>query len=503
MKARSTNQEQYLEGGGLDGNLLSAARLLSTAKLTTLFNLPFAIAAAWLLWRSLDWPLVGDATIFHFIAGQFQMGAVPYRDIFDINMPLIYYIHTAVIAIGGMSDVAWRAFDLTAAVLMSGLILMLVWPAGRAVAILAVLLVLVIHLLLGPYSAGQRDFLMSIPALAAALASVKAAEDQQHGGFYLILVGAFATIAASIKPSGMLLLLLPVFARVQRDWRALLWLVIGAAGVGFLVYGPLAAWGGLEPFITRMQDMMPRYASLGTRTVPEIAEDAVVWLAPTAGLALAAVLNIRAPKPPRVRVMIGLTLFGLIHLLLQRKGWFYHVYPLGIGLACWGAWGLASLPPWRAAVCLLVTASAPFWLAQDEALIRARMYLVLHSASSMQAALEERLPRGARVQVLDSDYGAFLAMARAGMRQATPHMQWFSLVFAEDSVRHDFLAALEDNPPAAILLTNSQWPQPDGFDAADRWPKFAALLASRYVLDRSENENGIAWRLYLRRASPA
>jgi hypothetical protein len=266
----------------------------------------------------LDWPLIGDATIFHFIAGQFRMGAVPYRDIFDINMPLLYYIHAAVVAIGGMGDQAWRALDLTAAVLMSGLILMLVWPAGRAVAILAVLMMLVTHLLLGPYSAGQRDFLMSIPALAAALASVKAAEDQQHGGFYLILVGAFAMIAASIKPSGMLLLLLPVFARVQRDWRALLWLVIGAAGVGILVFGPLAAWGGLQPFITRMRDMMPRYASLG-RTVPEVAEDAVVWLAPTAGVALAAVLNIHAPKPPRVRVMIGLTLFGLIHLLLQRK----------------------------------------------------------------------------------------------------------------------------------------------------------------------------------------
>jgi hypothetical protein len=61
------------------------------------------------------------------------------------------------------------------------------------------------------------------------------------------------------------------------------------------------------------------------------------------------------------------------------------------------------------------------------------------------------------------------------MRQATPHIQWFSLVFADDSVRHEFLAALEDNPPVAILLTNSQWPQPDGFDAADGWAKFAML----------------------------
>jgi hypothetical protein len=195
--------------------------------------------------------------------------------------------------------------------------------------------------------------------------------------------------------------------------------------------------------------------------------------------------------------MIGLSLFGLIHLLLQRKGWFYHVYPLGIGLACWGAWSLASLPPWRAVICLMVTAITPVWLAQDGALIRTRMYQVLHSASAMQAALEERLPRGARVQMLDSDYGGFLAMARAGMRQATPHIQWFSLIFAEDSVRRDFLAALEDDPPAAVLLTNSQWPQPDGFDAADHWPQLAALLASRYVLDRSESKNGLAWRLYL------
>jgi hypothetical protein len=217
---------------------------------------------------------------------------------------------------------------------MSILILMLVWPAGRAVAILAGLVLLVTHFLLGPYSAGQRDFLMSIPALAATLASAKAAEDQEHGRSYLMLVGAFAMIAASIKPSDMLLLLLPVFARVGLDWRKSLWVIIGAASIAILVFGPLAAWGGLEPFITTMQGIMPRYASLGTRTVAEISEDVVVWLAPIAGLALAAVLNIFAPKPPRMRVMIGLTLFGLIHLLVQRRGWFYHVYPLGVGLAC-------------------------------------------------------------------------------------------------------------------------------------------------------------------------
>ena len=151
-------------------------RLMYTSKLINSFNLALAVVVAALLWRSLDWRVVGDAAIFHFIAVQMQMGAVPYRDIVDINMPLIYLIHAAIVTIGGVGDVMWRVFDLTAAGLMSGLILMLVWPAGRAAAIHAVLIVLVIHLLLGPYAAGQRDYLMSIPALGAALASAKSAE---------------------------------------------------------------------------------------------------------------------------------------------------------------------------------------------------------------------------------------------------------------------------------------------------------------------------------------
>jgi hypothetical protein len=117
----------------------------------------------------------------------------------------------------------------------------------------------------------------------------------------------------------------------------------------------------------------------------------------------------------------------------------------------------------------------------------------------MQLALQSRLPPGARVQVLDSDNGAFLAMARAGMRQATPHIQWFSLLLAGDSVRQNFITALKADPPAAVLITNAQWPQDSGFDAADRWPAFAALLASQYDLDQTGDADGMAWRLYVRR----
>jgi hypothetical protein len=469
-----------------------------TTRLVTLFNLPLAVACGLLLWRSLDWPLVGDAAIFHFIAGQMRMGAVPYRDIVDINMPLIYLVHAAVVAVGGMSDVAWRAFDLISAALMSGLILALVWPAGRAPAIHAALIVLATHLLLGPFAAGQRDYLMPIPALAAALVSARAAENPQRRCLELLLAGACAMIAAAIKPSGLLLLALPAVTMGGLRRREAAWIAAGAAGTGLVLLAVLAAWGALAPFVAMLRGLLPLYAALETRKLSDIVRDTAGWLAPTDGLALAAALAIALPKPPRARAMIGLTLFGLIHLLAQGKGWFYHGYPLAIGLACWGAWSLAALSSLRAALCLTITAATLAWLVPP-ALTQPRAYPAVPAASAMQKALQERLPRGARVQVLDSDAGAFIAMARAGMRQATPHIQWFSLLLAPDSARRDFVAALAADPPAAILLTNSQWPKPSGFEAADRWPEFAALLRSRYVLDRTEDEHSIVWRLYLRR----
>jgi hypothetical protein len=474
------------------------AALSSKIDLVTIANVPLALAVAVLLWHSLDWPLIGDAAIFHFIAEQMRMGAIPYRDIYDVNMPLVYVVHAGIVAVGGMSDVASRAFDLGCAAAMSALILMLVWPAGRPVAIHAALIAVATHLLLGPYSASQRDYLMSIVALGVTLASVRAAETPEPGRMNFVVAGAGAAIAACIKPTGILLLALPALGMARLRWHDVIWTAIGAAVVALLMLGLLAAFDALWAFVAMVRELIPAYASMGSRPLYDVVRDTAVWLAPVGGLALAAALNISAPKRPRERVFIALTLFGLIHLFAQRKGWFYHVYPLGLGLTCWGAWSLGRLSTWRSALCVTVTAAALAWLV-PAALTQASSYPALRTASAMQLALQSRLPPGAWVQVLDSDNGAFLAMARAGMRQATPHIQWFSLLLAGDDVRENFIAALNADPPAAVLITNAQWPRDSGFDAADRWPAFATLLASQYELAQTGDESGMAWRLYVRR----
>jgi hypothetical protein len=472
---------------------------LSTSRLIAIADLPLVVLTAWLLGRSLSWPLTGDAAIFHFMANQFLMGLVPYRDLADINMPLIYGIHAAVIWIGGLSDAAWRAFDLLAAAAMSALIVMLVRPAGWAAAILALLAMLATHLLLGPLAAGQRDYLIAVLAVAVAWFSAAASEAPQRRAIYLLAAGAGAMIAASLKPSALLLYLLPVLTIGRPRIRDIAWLTAGALGAGFALFGTLAALGGLGAFITMLHTLLPRYASLNQPTIWEVLQ-ALAGLAPLAGLAVAAGLGIARAQPPRMRAAMGVAAFGLIHLLVQRKAFFYHVYALGAGLACGGALSLATLARWRALACLALVVATVGWQAVA-ASRRVDRYPELLASAAMQAALESALPRGARVQVIDSDRGALLAVARADMRQATPHMQSFSLILTDEKERAAFLAALAADPPAAILLTNDVWPQGPGFPSLDNWQEFKAFLASHYDARFIGHQDYIDWRLYLRRSS--
>ena len=290
--------------------------------------------------------------------------------------------------------------------------------------------------------------------MAGAFVSARAAEDPRRRWIYLLLAGAFGMTAALIKPTAMLLIALPVLAIGWLRLGEIAWIVVGAAATALPVFALLAVRGGLYDFVIMLQELLPLYAALETRPILEVLS-AVEWMMATGGLAVAAALSIAAPKPPRVRVMIGLTVFGLIHLLAQRKGWSYHIYPLAVGTACWGAWSLAFLSRWRVIACLAITAATLCWLVPGSC-YRPEFYVAFAAASGMQSALEAAWPRRAGA---DAGTGwCFLVMARAGMRQATPHIQWFSLLVSEPAKRRVFLASLKAHPPVAFLLTNSQWP---------------------------------------------
>src|SRR5207244_6227516 len=95
----------------------------------------FAVVVATLAWRSRGWPLIHDAPIMHYIAWRIAEGAVPYRDVFDMNFPGVYLLHLLVVTTLGAGDVAWRLFDLAWLAVTGALLFAIAAPWGRPAAL--------------------------------------------------------------------------------------------------------------------------------------------------------------------------------------------------------------------------------------------------------------------------------------------------------------------------------------------------------------------------------
>jgi hypothetical protein len=482
--------------------------------LTISLSVALGCFTAWLVWVSLDWPIAADGGFFHFIGAQILLGEVPYRDLFDINLPLIFLLHAAVIAIGGTGDWAFRLFDLGILTLVGVLTVALVWPAGRTLATLAALSIVSAHLMFGPFAAGQRDYVLLVPALAVALLSAYAWEQPDLRFPLLMAVGVVSALAALIKPTGALLAFFP-FLGGRFRWPDAAWVLGGASAMAFTAFTALAAVGALGPFFIAMTVGLPIYTNIQDLSIGALLLR-VGWALPSKGVrwgfALAVLLGLRSPQPPRARMMIGLTIFGLVHFLVQRNGYWYHIYPLLAGIFCWGAWSIQQIPP-PAALLVIAVISASFGTRSINVIELVRKLdlnrlVAVQATEVIEASLSSRLRPGARVQLLDTASPASLAMARAGMRQATPYFQWYFLLLGPDVWRTEFIEALKANPPDAVLVTDWQWPLKDGFQALEGWPELVAELACCYVLAESRTMDGplhswfgftsVSWRLYLR-----
>ena len=70
-----------------------------------------ATLVGWLAWRSLGWPLVHYAPLMHYVAWRIAEGAVPYRDLFDMNFPGVYLLHLLVVRTLGAGDLPCRSTE--------------------------------------------------------------------------------------------------------------------------------------------------------------------------------------------------------------------------------------------------------------------------------------------------------------------------------------------------------------------------------------------------------
>jgi hypothetical protein len=489
-----------------------------------------AVVAIRLAWLSRDWPLIHDAPVMHYIAWLIERGAVPYRDVFDMNAPGIYVLHWAVLRGLGGGAVAWRVFDLGWLALTALLLAWYARPFGAFPAAVAGLLFAVYHLAGGVWLAGQRDF------LACAFLVAGAGLVASAGGLARpILAGVAAGVSVAVKPpAGLFMVVLAVAAALaarregRRWWPASLAVVASGAVAPLACLGWLAATGGLGAFVAVFWEyVLPLYSRLA-RVAPWTAlgwwpSGYAVWALFAVLVACACAVSrwdlrrglVLPDRPARARLVHrvsrwdlrrGLALagvgYGVDHFVIQGKGWEYQLYPLAVfaslaaGLAFAASWRPAR---WIAALALALLAlqlyakgldeTHPPWIAAKAARVRA-----------IVGDLRGRLGPADTVQVLDTSEGGIDALYVLGVREPTRFIYDFHFFHDEDRpvirrLRAEFLAALAARRPAFIVLLERGWPA-GGYERLARFPGLANWMATEYRLDRE----GDGYRIYAERA---
>jgi hypothetical protein len=278
---------------------LEPARIfrLDPVRFFRLFRLALALslsvsALIFFLW-SWRWPLVGDASLIHYIGFLIERGWAPYRDLVDMNMPGSYLIELAAMHLFGFGDLAWRLFDFTLLGIACAAFVTIVdlgkagpGKAGRGswlAAVFASCLFIVIHGRDGLAEGGQRDLTMAV-LLIAATAFLFAAVRRSTvritptaswlAAAFGLLSGVAITIKPTVIPVAIAQILLAVFAirGSDRDHppsrivlrfllpAGLAWLVAPVIVLVFLLHER-----ALAAFLADLHGLIPYYATLGHR----------------------------------------------------------------------------------------------------------------------------------------------------------------------------------------------------------------------------------------------
>lgn len=453
---------------------------------------------------SFRWPLIHDAQLMDYIAWRITSGEVPYRDIFDINMPATYLIHVGVLWLFGSGDLGWRSFDFLWLTATAGALYCFGRPISRWGALLSGIFFFAWHLSQGALSLGQRDFLLCLFLILAAHFVARSVEAGGNRSF-AFWAGALLGLGASMKPYVAIYAALALVVMVSYLWREGKPQRMGAAGV-FLAGAAVApvlicVWldlaGGLHPlFQMVVQYLIPYYSKLG-----RISTAALAWqlLKPNLFWALVAAIPWeRSPHGPRYALGTLGVVYGVLHYALPARDWWYHEYPFHLFFFVMIAMSLASLlsrPKAKSRVCALLClllceyplALSNYRVAREpmsgsEVLDKKRVL------DSLVAYLRPRVDRRLdTIQTMDTVGGGVNALFVLRVRSATrfvTDLGLFSLV-NEPVVRDmqaQFMEEARANAPKYVVLFRFSWPA-TGYGRFRDFPEFCQWLDQSYVKD--------------------
>ncbi len=124
-------------------------------------------SVAWAVAGTLHWPIVGDAPLLHYVCFLMDHGKLPYRDVFDMDMPGTYALEWAAIHLLGPGALAWRFTDFVLVAVIGGAMVAISLPVDWLAGAFAGAMFALIHFRDGPTHTGQRDLMMTAMLLPA------------------------------------------------------------------------------------------------------------------------------------------------------------------------------------------------------------------------------------------------------------------------------------------------------------------------------------------------
>jgi hypothetical protein len=491
---------------------------------TCLKLLRLAIAASLLVstllfvvW-SIHWPLVGDASLIHYIGFVIAHGRAPYRDLGDMNMPGSYLIEMAVMKTFGGGALAWRIFDFSLLAIAAGAYSVVTRRGGGFAAIFPACLFALIHGRDGLAQGGQRDLTMAVLLVAATAVLFLAVERRAWWG--VVAFGLIAGVAFTIKPTALPLSLsqLAIAMWVMRRPRpmsqkrdmghpvlhpvwTLFWAAVGMVAGPLLALAFLIQQGSLRAFWIGLHTIVPFYESLGHRPLGYLLQHSVSPLMALVILWFAVLALARPQLDWRRGMLLCGVAFGLVSYLVQARGWPYYRYPLLafllplMALDFTSAMSLFEGRLFRTRVAAVLALAAlcagGFWLGPQSAVI---VHRIRWRQTDLISSLEENLNRlggpalSGHVQCIDWFSGCGTTLYKMHLLPATGVLADFLLFgpASEPAVqqsRAQFNEAFT-HPPRVIIVTSYLQPSgPDRYKKLALWPELQTFLTSRYRLD--------------------
>ncbi len=481
------------------------------------------------LFFALSWRIEHDVPNLHYVAFLIdRFDYVPYRDIFETNLPGVFLLHLAIGKLIGYGDAAFRWLDTFSLLLFSAVSWGILRRFGMRVAGAAIVLFGLSYLQLGPDMSLQRDYVGLLAVTTAVFLTIQS--PWKHKYLVIVGIGLLFGLATAVKPHlaiGLPIVLIyllweEVTAVAERRWTTIFRpaLKIGLlATVGFIV--PLAlsflwVWrlGAMPSFIKLFSTYLPLYLQLdiNLQIIQGFARIAYLlrnfqllggyglWLVPAVlGLYLT-LFRTKLPSTTK-RTAVLLTALALIYSfypVLSGQFFPYHWIPFLYFIILLASLAIVPLPleidnkierlfPVIVLIIVILFSVRTAPNLRKQLLGNPPTPPKNGLVDEIAAAIEnQNLAEGESVQPLDWTGGTIQAMLIAEVPLATPYIYdyYFYHHISEPTIqamRADFLVALENEMPR-LIVENQNKARVSGPNTTTEFPALRQFMNANYEL---------------------